>query len=351
MVSDAEPAGPAAAAERGCEFLRARQLPSGEIPINVSADHERAGAWTPDPTVFASSVVALNLVGVPGESAATIRHAAADFIDAQRTPPGLWRFWSAEHPLAKIIPFDADDTACAAMAVGDEAGAATARALLANRSPDGLFFTWFVRHRGRFPLEPAFWRAAASGLRRPLHRRQFWRQTEAEPSDIDAVVCANVLALLGDRDETAATSSYLIAIVRERREAEADKWYHRPLALHLAIAAAAARGTRSLSAIRDQAVARILEQRSAGGQIGDDVLDSALACCALADWAYNGPELSAALGFLQAQQLPDGSWPASAYYTGGPKRITRWGSAELTTSFCVRALAQGRRRPQTKLEA
>ena len=164
--------------------------------------------------------------------------------------------------------------------------------------------------------------------------------TEAEPDDVDAVVCANVLALLGDRAETAATAAYLTDVVLSGREASCDKWYHRPLAVHHAIARAAARGATRLMPAREQAIGRILAHRRPSGEFGDDALDTALALSALADWGYAGDEAQDAASALLAAQRPDGSWPREPYYVGGPKLLTRWGSAEVSTAFCLCALAK-----------
>ncbi len=329
-----------AAVARGCRFLLERQFSHGQFGIEVAADHERDGEPIPDPTVFATSVVLLNLAGIDDAGARTASRRAAAFLRASMHPPGVWRFWSDEHKWADVIPFDADDTSCAAMglrAQGSPPRAGTVRALLANRRRDGLFYTWFVPHRGILPREPAYWRCALSAVKGPAQRVAFWRLTEAAPDDVDAVVCANVLALLGDRPETAATSAYLAEVVLAGREEDCDKWYRRPLAVHHAIARAAACAP-SLAPARERAIARILEHRN-GPRFGDGALDTALAVCALADWGYEGPELAEAADWIEAAQGSDGSWPSEIYYVGGPKQVTRWGSAEVSTAFCVRALA------------
>lgn len=328
------------AAARGCAFLRERQLPSGQFRIEISDDGVRDGEWSPDPTVFATSVVACNMIGVPGHDAATVSRRSAGFLRGAMEASGVWRFWTDEHTWARVIPFDADDTACAAIALGPHGGAprSTVRALVANRGPHGLFYTWLVPHRGLYPHEPAYWRAALSGTRAPLQRRAFWRLTEAEPDDVDAVVCANVLAFLGDRAETAATAAYLTEIVRTGREATSDKWYHRPLAVHHAIARAFACGAASLGSARGAAIGRIVEHARPGGEFGDGALDTSLAVCALRDWGWESRALDEAVESLVSAQQADGSWAKEIYYVGGPKASARWGSPELTTSFCVRAL-------------
>lgn len=328
------------AAAHGCAFLRERQLPSGQFRIDISDDGVRNGEWSSDPTVFATSVVACNVMDLPGRDAATVSRRSAGFLRGAMEAAGVWRFWTDEHMWARMIPFDSDDTACAAMALRPHGGAphSTGRALLANRGQHGLFYTWLVPHPGVWPGEPAYWRAALSGVRVPVQRRAFWRLTAADPDDVDAVVCANVLAFLGDRPETVATAAYLAEILRAGREAACDKWYHRPLAVHHAVARAFGCGATSLASARDVAVRRIMEHRRASGEFGNGPLDTSLAVCALRDWGYESRLLDEPVESLLSTQQTDGSWAREIYYVGGPKATARWGSPEVTTAFCVRAL-------------
>ncbi len=257
-------------------------------------------------------------------------------------PAGVWRFWTAEHPLYRVIPFDADDTACAAVVLRRHGGApeTVGRLLLANRDPRGLFYTWFVPHRAVAPLDLVYWRAAANALRAPVRRRAFWHLTEAAPADVDAVVNANVLHFLGETQATRPVVEYLIAVVHEGRDGDCDKWYRRPLAVQHAIARCYASGVSGLGAARRQAIAGILARGRPDGSFGDGPLDTALAVCALCDWGHDGLEVAAGAAALVRTQLAPGGWLAEAYYVGGPRGVVRWGSEALTTGFCVQALAR-----------
>jgi len=111
------------------------------------------------------------------------------------------------------------------------------------------------------------------------------------------------------------------------------------------VARAARAGVRGLDAIRDEMCERLVGLQAADGRIGDGPLDTALAVCALTDWDANPVEAAAACRYLESVQAADGSWPPAAMYFAGPRLdppLPRWGSEELTTGFCVEALARCR---------
>jgi hypothetical protein len=69
-------------------------------------------------------------------------------------------------------------------------------------------------------------------------------------------------------------------------------------------------------------------------------LDSGIAACVLSTRCRELACYARLLENLVATQRSDGSWPAKAFYFGGYKRARTWGCAELTTAFCVEALAR-----------
>jgi len=82
--------------------------------------------------------------------------------------------------------------------------------------------------------------------------------------------------------------------------------------------------------------------RSRTDRIGDDVLNTALAACALLYWGSSTPALECAIHLLLTEQRRDGSWPRAALYYSGPKKLYAWGSEELITGFCLEALLRYR---------
>jgi hypothetical protein len=211
--------------------------------------------------------------------------------------------------------------------------------MLANRRRDGLFYTWFAP---RWPprLDTDHLSVVLRPWRHPIKQHYFWKLNESARDDVDGVVNANVLLYLGVSDATRPVVRYLARIVRDRLEDRCDKWHLNPFTFYYAVGRTFAEGARDLIDIRDEVVSRIVSAAASDGRIGRDALDTALAICALRCWDRRPPELDRALTWLVAAQRPTGEWPRIPMYYGGPQRYYGWGSEELTTGFCLEALAQ-----------
>jgi len=306
------------AVRRGIGFLERSQLPSGELRVFASG--------RPDPSVFPTALIAHSLSFAP--EAAAVRDRALDFLAAEMSPRGLWKHWPREHPQHSTLPHDLDDTSCASAAL-THAGRTIPdnRALLfANRNRRGLFRTWvFTRAQWRHPL--VTW--------------TFFRDTSAKPFDVDAAVNANVLFYLGATPRTQPVVDHLLTVLRENRETSCDKWYDNPFVIWYFFSRALHRAAPEAGAIiekklRDAAPASALEH--------------ALAACSLLYW-----NRTPATDALLALQLESGAWPRAPLYHGGRARrrdgsfaaphpdTPYWGSEELTTAFCIEALARAER--------
>lgn len=334
------------AAERGVRFLADRQLPSGGFELRVGLDLP-LGQTEPDrETIFGTALVAHALCGRDDAASREIVRRATRRLQAHALPGGVWQHWDPAAPQHPILPPDADDTACASMALRDagEPVPDNRRLLLANRDGRGLFFTWLVVHgppAAPLTRDPRLWRLAARRWRHPLLASAIWRMTSASPRDVDAVVNANVLAHLGDGPHAAAVADFLVEAFERGDEERSDRWYRSRFAFYRSTARAAAAGVRSLDRLREPMAARIAEASGPDGRIGDTAQDTALAVCALADLGAGAAERERACAWLAGAQHEDGSWPADAFYFGGPLMDPRWGSRELTTAFCVEALSAG----------
>jgi len=306
---------------RAVTFLRARQLASGEIPVSMWTETRSA----PDHSIFPTSLAAWSLSFVP--EAETVLERTLDFLEREAGPGGLWRHWSREHRHHRFIPPDLDDTctASAALLQSRRAVPPNRDRILKNRNRRGLFRTW---------------RLTREQFLRPHALLLFYHSTMASPFDVDAVVNANVLLYLGVSEETRAAAAWLREIIREGREADCDKWYENPIVVRYFLA----------RAMKDSApdLADLLARRARESE-PSNALEDALAACTQLD-ANRRPGLT----HLLSTQLDSGGWPRAGVYHGGrprrrggtfgpsPPHTPWWGSEELTTVFCLEALARAR---------
>ncbi|HEX7808818.1 MAG TPA: hypothetical protein VF608_08835 [Thermoanaerobaculia bacterium] len=325
------------AIENAVRFLESRQLPSGEIPVFTSRAAVNHDERVPDPSIFPTALVARALVDVP--RATRVRDRALDYLVAEQDADGLWRHWPRAHPHHHELPPDLDDTSVASMALlrGGREVPANRKLLLANRDARGLFYTW-VTPRLQRSDDRRHRRITRAQLRHPLVLFLFFRRTSASPLDVDAVVNANVISYLGARDETRAAIAHLLDVLRANRETSCDKWYENPFAVWYAF-------SHALHACAPEAGAIITSRIAAATPA--NALELALATSAMSLWNET-PDLTPLLD----AQLPSGGWPHARLYHGGRARkrdgsfdaphpdTPHWGSEELTTAFCIEALAR-----------
>src|SRR5947207_10102158 len=103
------------AIEKGIAYLESAQLPSGEIPMEISPTPEMSEGCVRDPAVFPAALAARALSITP--SAARVRSRALDFLLREMEPSGLWRHPSSEKPGHYYTPLDVDDTSIASAAL------------------------------------------------------------------------------------------------------------------------------------------------------------------------------------------------------------------------------------------
>jgi hypothetical protein len=328
---------------RALAYLESVQLPSGELPVFSSTDPELERNATLDPSIFPTALTVHSLSFCSEATSLVAR--ANEFLLREMSPDGLWRHWTRDHPHVASLPPDLDDTSCASAALS-RAGRLlpdNRELLLANRDGRGRFFTWLVprpRWTGRRHMRLV--------LRQLLHLptlAMFFRLTSAKPGDVDACVNANTLHYLDRFLGEESVVAFLLAVLREGRERQCDKWYENPFVVRYFL-------SRALVGRSDEAGRHILARTAAEPPASS--LERALAACALLDWQQDAaPHIDA----LIAEQAADGSWARAAVYHGGRKRLRsggfadphpdtpRWGSEAVTTAFAVEALARWRYAP------
>lgn len=330
------------AIRRAVDFLAERQLPDGAFDVLISTDPAMSGDCTSDSSIFPTALAAQALAFAP--EADPIRSRALAFLVDQMEPGGLWKHWPRGHPHQHTLPPDMDDTACAsaALRLGGLSLPDNRRLILANRARSGLFYTWFTP-RWEWNAARGHRRIVWAQLRHPAVLYMFFTRTSARPGDVDAVVNANAVHYLGIGPDTAPVVEHLLEILRSGTESESDKWYENPFAIWYFVA-------RAIGGAMPEA-AGLLEDKLTGTRPAH-ALDAALAACALM-YCHRSPG-QAAIEALLALQQANGGWPRGALYFGGRLRgkkgafdpphpdTPRWGSEELTTAFCLEALARWR---------
>ena len=332
------------ALDRGLARLHQRQLPSGEFPVYLLPDLPRQQGWMLDGCIFPTALIANCLLAL---SESSLREEmltrATDFLVEQVHGHGLWSHFIIGHGLRGTCGPDADDTACVSAVL--KARGITAplggnvRLLLANRNAKGLFYTWFVTRFCRV-FDPVYWRIVLSEWRHPRTNLRYWFGVEAVRNGVDGVVNANVLYYLGDIPETQAVIDYLRRIVANGDEARCDYWYLDPNVIYYFFSRNYARGISKLEPARQPMIDRIRSSARPDGRLGETVLETAMGACALLHLGVPAAEVAPTVRFLLQAQLPDGDWPRGLLYYGGPKRRTAWGSEELSSGFCLEALAR-----------
>lgn len=300
--------------ERGVAFLESAQLPSGEIPIELSPTADMSGDCVSEPVVFPAAVAARALAITP--SAARVHSRTLDFLLREMSPDGLWRHPSSAKPDHKYTPLDVDDTSLAssALAAAGRRFPDNRRPLLANRDRSGLFRTWIVR----------WWP-------HPLMTRQFFRYI-GEVADVDAVVVANVVCYLGLDEATRPSVDHLLEVLRTNREMRSTIWYGSRFTVWYFF-------SHALREIAPEA-GEMIVPRVEGTPPGN-AMERALAASTLLLW-NRVPDVEPLLD----AQLTSGAWPRAGFYHMGQRRSEPepktpwWGSEALTTVFAVEALTR-----------
>jgi hypothetical protein len=330
---------------RGIEFLRRSQLPSGEFKVFMSPSLSLDRDCVFDSSPFPAALIAYSLGFAKPAEVKDILDKALRFLLDEMDGAGLWRYWPKRRQSPAMIPPDLDDTCCASYVLRRHGipFPPNEGLIFANRTPEGLFYTWMTT-RWPLPRLLSYWRVVL--LRQwlhPLRMYHFWKLVpEASRHDVDAVIEANVLFYLGERPETQPIIEYFIRVLRRGEEDCCDRWYLNRFMFYYAASRNFHAGVAALGEVRDESIARIVGAAKPDGSIGDGILNTALAACALLYWGSSTPALECAIHLLLTEQRADGSWPRAALYYSGPKKLYAWGSEELTTGFCLEALLRYR---------
>ena len=326
---------------QGIDCLHAAQLPSGTFQIFCSPHPLLEEKCEPDYSTFQTAQISYCLNFTKSDRVEEIVRKAIRFLVSTMQDGCVWRYTCSPNP--DYLPPDVDDTACISfllrrhgVSFPDNTGV-----ILGNRDSRGLFYTWILP-RLTLTTRMSYWRVA---LRQLLKMRQlywFYTVTECKQNDVDLVVNANVLHYLGERPETAPIIRYLIQIIEEQAEETCDKYYADRFNFYYFLSRNYAAGIRAFEVVGDTIVARIKSYAHPDGVIGDHILHTAQAACALMDWKDHSTVLNNAIQAILCARESTGGWQKFPFYYSGPSKKLAWGSEELTTGFCLEALSRYR---------
>jgi hypothetical protein len=297
------------AVQAGLDFLADSQLPNGAFRTLSSRSRTLEDAeFTRSPFVTALVLHSIRTTQAVAACEEMLSRGLA-YLLSECEPPGVWRFFGK----GSEIPPDMDDTSCC-LAVLKELKAPSidfcglCDFMLRFRHSSGLFYTWMgVPH---------------------LY------------NDVDPIVNANALFLYSLVGRPLAdVARRLTALIREMvldRSGLRSPYYLSPSSLLYSLCKVAGACEPNPLADAEPWMSRLLR----GLPECSDALDSAMMLNASIHLDIEDRGSSLAASILR-QQNPDGSWGPVAFFTGPQVQPpVYFGAAELTTAFCMEALAK-----------
>ncbi|TKC59253.1 hypothetical protein FBD94_17125 [Pedobacter hiemivivus] len=325
---------------KGIRYLQDHQYPNGEFCCYIGQDDEMKMCITQS-NIFPTSLISysiLHLRHIP--EASEILDKACAFLQYQAMRGGVWNNFTILNPLFRICPPDVDNTVCASLVLQklDKHHHPNKELILANCNETGLFYTWFTL-RPKFNRMKNYWLLILREFKHPIGTFLFWKNTEATRYDVDAAVNANILYYLGLNEQTAPIVDYMLDIIAKKKENDCDSWYCNPFTIYYFFSRNYKAGIQELEPAAKTIVERILATLKNDHSIGESILDTALGVISLINCGYHSILLEKTIEYIIDQQKHSGGWHRWAVYYGGPKKRLTYGSEEMTTGFCLEALA------------
>ncbi|MBN3958899.1 tetratricopeptide repeat protein [Nostoc sp. NMS8] len=333
---------------KAIDFLTKVQLEDGEFQTTLPNENLKAICGTLglkqeateklvfDSSPFVTSLVIYSLSFLSYESKVQQLIARGlSFLSKEMESGGLWRYWSSKNQKHYVAPPDLDDICCASyvLRMNSIPIQPNIAIILGNRNRQGLFYTWLL---------PRYFRGIILNFL-TLGKRfscldEFWQLTNKD--DICCVVNANVLLYLGENKQTQKVVEYLTSVVLQGTEDDNTSFYNHKFNFYYMLSRAYFNGVNSLRGIIAPVTNKIFSLQKADGSFGDELL-TALAVCTLLNFNCQTLSLDKAIDFLFKTQQSDGSWQRIPMYGGKTDKKT-FGSAELTTAFCMESLSRYR---------
>lgn len=330
------------AIEQGISFLNERQLSNGEFSNYMSGDEDMKGWISKESSIFPTALIGLCLLKLKGFSKVKdVLDRTAQFLLVEKGPYNTWNHFTSHHPLRKICPQDIDDTVLVsnflkAMNYPKEVYD-NHQLIFHNKREDDLFYTWFT-FRFKSNSSKDYWKLAARELKVLFKSVIFWTKFECTRYDVDTVVNANILSYLGVRGETESILPHLVGVIRNSNEGDCDSWYRNIFTVYYFISKSYNSDLSDWNILKELIVQRIILRRRKDGGFGDSTLDTALAISTLNNLRIDTLDLQKDYKYIMDSQNEGGGWNKRVFYYGGPKKLSGFGSEELTTAFCLEAL-------------
>ncbi len=341
------------ALSRAIDFLYENQLRYGEFKTLLASDAALTRNCEFDSSPFATSLVVYSLVYVQDPRVKEMIEKGLNFLESEMEWPGFWRYYSSRQPKRWRVPPDLEDTACISyvLKMYGRIFPQNKGIFLKNKNSHGIFLTWLTPRykllfRPRMSLM-LLWAEFISRIQTstpdmPEHLRNLPRfrskKDPVPPEAIDPSINASVVLYLGENAQTRAAINYIIDLIESGQEEGASSFYPDSITLYYMIARAYLHSAPSFGCLKELVVRRIAQRQEKSGSMGT-ILFTALAACVLLSFKAHTPALHKAIQYLTDTQKSEGSWSRYALYSGP---IEFWGSEELTTAFCVEALARYR---------
>lgn len=325
---------------QGIRYLHQHQFPNGEFCVYIGHE-ENLKDTIPYSNVFPTSLICysiLSLAHLP--DAKKILDLSAAFLQFQSMRAGVWNNFTSWAPLFKVCPADVDNTACASKVLQalKKKYPDNNEIMRCNRNRSGLFYTWYTFRPNRI-WNKNYWLLILREFKHPIKSFLFWNKFECNRNDVDAAVNANVLFYLGLDKSTRPIIDYMLNIIGQNKEADCDLWYRNPFTIYYFFSRNYKSGVTELEPARQPIIDRIMSTVKGNGSIGSSILDTAFGIITLINLDYRSSVLDQATDYLIKNQTEHGNWIRWAVYYGGPKKLSCFGSEEMTTGFCLEALS------------
>ena len=314
--------------DKAIDFLLKNQLYYGEFRTENCYRYENSYGqiveeWNFDSSPFVTALVLYSISFLEEDKKVQkIKEDGIRFLISEMEEGGLWRYWSSKNDKHRAIPPDLDDTCCIAYVLKSNNIKVpdNKEIILNNKNDQGIFYTWILSVSGK----------------EALHSNDNWIINQEE--DVCCVVNANVILYFSEDDRCRDAAKYLIEITSNDPNLFFSPYYNHSIIFYYMLSRSIYNKNNLVDSARKNIVDRILSLQKSDGSFGDE-LKTGLAICSLLNCGFCSQSLTKAIRYLLQSQHPNGSWRRLPLYRGRP---AVYGSSELTTAFCLEALARCR---------